>query len=178
MDTRNGTYIAYDATGICDAVNSNQHTYKQMREWERLFPGRFSFVNMDDVEFSVQHPEGLSEMTVKRHMEQQMAKADNMLVVASPVLNTESEILNWQISRGVNHFHLPIIVAYAGLELMTEDTIEKYWTWLPAKFKKYITRYPWAQMAHIPLTRDKLQRAMAHYSARRQQYPWDAVTIF
>ncbi len=178
MDSRKGTYIAFDATAIHDAVYSNQHTMKQLDEWQRLHPGRLNFLNMESIDFVVNASDALNETTVKHHMQQQMAQADNMLVVASPVLNTESEILNWQISRGVNHFHLPIIIAYDGLEKMTEETIEKYWTWLPQKFKKYITRYPWARMAHIPLTRDKLERALSHYSASRQQYPWDATTIF
>ncbi len=174
---RQGTYIAFDASAMHDAVNSNQHTFQQISEWLRLHPGRLDIVNLDEIRFAIDHDEQL-DTTQKRRMEQQMATADNVLVVVSPVLNTESEILNWQISRAVNHHHLPVIIAYAGLDVVNENTIRQYWAWLPRKFKKYITRYPWACMAHIPLTMDKLSRASRQYSAERQEYPWDAETIF
>ncbi len=174
---RQGTYIAFDAAAMHDTVNSNLHTFEQISEWLRLHPGRLNIVNLEEIRFAIDHNDQL-DTTQKHRMEQQMATADNILVVASPVLNTESEILNWQISRAVNHHHLPVIIAYAGLDAVTEDTIQQYWTWLPRKFKKYITRYPWACMAHIPLTMDKLSRASKQYSAERQEYPWDAETIF
>ncbi len=174
---RQGTYIAFDASGIHDAVNSNLHTFQQLSEWLQRHPGRLNIVNLDEIHFAVEHSDQV-DTTQKQRMERQMAAADNILVIASPVLNTESEILNWQISRAVNHHHLPVIIAYAGLDSMTEDTIRQYWTWLPRKFKKYITRYPWARMAHIPLTMDKLSRATKQYSAERQEYPWDAETVF
>ncbi len=177
MDKRQGTYIAFDATGVYDHKNSNLHNFRQLEEWQRLHPGKFNLLNIEGIHFASLNDD-LLDTRLKHAMELQMAQADNMLVVVSPELNPESEILNWQISRGINHFHLPIIIAYAGLERIEDDTIEKYWEWLPRKFRKYITRYPWAQMAHIPLTRDKVQRALAHYSAKNQNYPWDATTIF
>lgn len=174
---RKGTYIAFDANGVKDEVNSNLHTFRQMAEWQRNWPSRFNFINMDSIEFAAAH-EDILESTLKAQMLKQMAWADRLLVVVSPVINTESHILNWQISRAVNRFHLPVIIAYAGLDTVSEETIQEYWTWLPYKFKKYITRYSWAQMAHIPLTKDKLERAILTFSARRQSYPWDATTIF
>jgi len=176
MDLK-GTYIAFDAAGMNDPVCSNLHTFQQLAEWQRSHPSRFDFINMEDILFAAEHDDML-DSTLKASMLKEMETADNMLVIASPVLDTESPILNWQISRGVNRFHLPVIVAYAGLDEVHEQTIEDYWTWLPRKFKKYITRYSWAQMAHIPLTRDKLERALKAYSASRQLYPWDATTIF
>ncbi len=179
MDNRQGTYIAYDANGVKDHVNSNLHNHKMLEDWQRMNPGRFNFINIEDIHLSSSN-EILQETTttLKHHLERQMAKADNMLVVVSPVLNPDSPILNWQISRGVNHFHLPIVIAYAGLDRIDDHTIQTYWEWLPAKFRKYLTQYPWARMAHVPLVRDKVQRALATYSAGKQVYPWDGTTIF
>ncbi len=177
MTKRKGTYIAYDATGVTDSVASNLSTFEHLTEWQKAAPERFPFNNMRSIHFSAHHDD-LLVSTAKYHMAEQMAQAENMLIVASPVLNTESDILNWQISRGVNRFHLPVIIAYWGLEQMTEETIQKYWVWLPQKVRKYITYNSWACMAHIPLTKDKLERAIHTYSSERQVYPWDALTIF
>lgn len=171
-----GTYIAFDADAVQDQVNSNWHTFKQLEEWEKNHPDRFNFVNMHEIQFSSQHDD-LLESTTKSRFLKLMAEADNLLVVASPVLNTESHILNWQISRCVNRFHLPVIIAYAGLTELSEDCIQKFWTWLPNKPKKYIGLDS-ARMAHIPLTRDKLERALKTFSLERQFYPWNSTTIF
>ncbi|MCD8265516.1 MAG: hypothetical protein LUC33_00015 [Prevotellaceae bacterium] len=174
---RKGTYIAYDASGISDSVNSNQHTFRQLSEWQRSQPDGFCFVNMQGIQFSTEHKDFL-DSTMKSYMLKEMASADNMLVVASPVVNTESPILNWQISRGVNRFHLPVVIAYYGQEAVSEESVRKYWVWLPEKLRKYISRQSWCRMAHIPLTKDKLRRAINFYSASQQRYPWDTMTIF
>ena len=171
-----GTYIAFDADAVQDSVNSNLHTFRQLQEWEKNYPNRFRFVNMAEIEFYSQHDD-LLETTTKTRFLQRMAEADNLLVIASAVINTESPILNWQISRCVNRFHLPVIIAYAGLEELKEGSIESFWTWLPQKFKKYIGLDS-ARMAHIPLTRDKLERALNTFSVERQFYPWNSTTIF
>ena len=170
------TYIAFDADAVRDAVNSNLHTFRQLQEWEKNHPDRFHFVHMHEIEFSAQQYD-LLETTTKTRFLRLMAEADNLLVVASPVLNTESHILNWQISRCVNRFHLPVVIAYAGLDELGEDSIEKFWTWLPNKPRKYIGLDS-ARMAHIPLTRDKLERALGTFSVSDQFYPWNSTTIF
>ncbi len=174
---RKGTYIAYDATGVADSVNSNQHTFKQLDVWQQSHPERFKFTNMEGIRFSQTHSNTL-DSTLKSYMLKEMEAADNMLVIASPVTNTESEILNWQISRGVNRFHLPVIIAYWGLDRIDDETIKRYWAWLPQKLKKYISNASWARMAHIPLTKDKLERALNTFSRSRQTYPWNTTTIF
>ena len=171
------TYIVFDAQGVSRSDNRYLHLFRQIAEWQRMFPGRFRFLNLETIAFAAQHDDVL-DSTIKARMEREMGEADNMLVLVSPLQDTESPVLNWQISRGVNRFHLPVVIAYAGLEKVEEDTIRECWNWLPRKFKKYITRYPWARMAHIPLTMDKLERALKNYSAERQKYPWDAETIF
>lgn len=170
------TYIAFDADAVQDEVNSNLHTFRQLQEWQKNHPDRFNFLNMNEIEFSSQHDD-LLETTTKSRFLKIMAEAENLLVIASPVTNTESHILNWQISRCVNRFHLPVIIAYAGLTELDEGSIEKFWTWLPNKPRKYIGLDS-ARMAHIPLTRDKLERALNTFSVSQQFYPWNSTTIF
>lgn len=170
------TYIAFDATGVYDHINSNFHSFLQLEEWERSAPSRFHFLNTQEIDFSSYHDD-LVDSTLKRHFLGLMEKADNLIVVASPVLNVDSPILNWQISRAVNRFRLPVIVCYAGLDYVNEDTIRTFWSWLPAKIRKYIGRSS-AKMCHIPLTKDKLERALGAFSVNENLYPWDATTIF
>lgn len=170
------TYVAYDATGVLDHEHSNLHTFQQIQEWNRLHPNRFDFLNMEEINFSSEHDD-LVDSTVKSNFLRLMQEADNLLVLASPVMDVESPILNWQISKAVNRFRLPVIVAYVGIDKLSEDDIHTYWDRLPNKVRKYIGRDS-ARMAHIPLTRDKLERALSTYSMTKGIYPWNSKTIF
>jgi len=170
------TYVAYDATGVLDHVNSNLKTFQQLHAWERMHPDRFRFLNIDEIYFSSEHDD-LVDSTVKTRLIALMAQADNLLVLVSPVTNVESPMLNWQISRAVNRFHLPVIIAYVGRNHLEDGAVEENWTCLPNKIRKYIGRDS-ARMCHIPLTQDKLERALGTFSVGAQTYPWNSTTIF
>ena len=170
------TYVAFDANGVLDHENSNLRTFQQLHAWQRMYPNRFHFLNMDEINFSSEHDD-LVDSTVKSCFLGIMAKADNLLVLVSPVTNVESPILNWQISKAVNRFHLPVIIAYVGKEHLTDTAVEDNWHRLPNKIRKYIGRDS-ARMCHIPLTQDKLERALGTFSVGAQTYPWNSTTIF
>ena len=170
------TYVAFDAGGVLDPVYSNLHTFRIMREWERSNPQRYHFLNMEEIDFTALHGDWL-DSTVKRQMLGMMSQADNLLVMASPVMDVESSILNWQISRAVNRFRLPVIVCYVGLSGVDDATLSKFRAWQPNKVRKYISRDS-ARMCHIPLTKDKLERALGAFSVKDGTYPWNSTTIF
>ena len=106
-----------------------------------------------------------------------MAEADNLLLVISKYTNVDSPMLNWQISRCVNRYKMPVIIAYADVQALDQDAVKKYWERLPQKIKKYIGRDS-ARMCHIPLTMDKVERALSTFSNKTNLYPWDSTTIF
>ena len=172
----NKTYVAFDTVGVADHVNSNLSSFRQIREWERQNPDRFYFLNMEEIEFLSEHEDWV-DSTLKNRFLHLMESADNLLVLSSSRMNVESPMLNWQISRAVNRFRLPVIVAYVGLDRVDDNTIKKEWDHLPNKIRKYIGRDS-ANMAHIPLTRDKLERALGYFSARKELYSWNSTTIF
>ncbi len=172
----NKTYVAFDAQGVLDHEHSNLHYFKQMQEWQRQYPQRYNFLNMQDIDFSSMHDD-LVDSTFKVRCLRRMEEADNLLVLASDLMNVESVTLNWQISRAVNRFHLPVIVAYVGFDHLVDASIKDNWTHLPNKIRKYIGRDS-AYMAHVPLTKDKLERALGAYSVKKGMYPWNSTTIF
>ena len=172
----NKTYVAFDSAGVIDHVNSNLSVFLQLKEWERQNPERFHFLNIEEIEFSSEHDD-LIDSTLKNRFLHLMESADNLLVLSSSLMDVESPMLNWQISRAVNRFRLPVIVAYVGLDRLSENTIKEEWSRLPNKIRKYIGRDS-ANMAHIPLTKDKLERALGYFSARKELYSWNSTTVF
>ena len=141
-----------------------------------MHPDRFRFLNIDEIYFSSEHDD-LVDSTVKTRLLALMAQADNLLVLVSNITNVESPMLNWQISKAVNRFHLPVIITYVGRNHLKDDAVEENWTCLPNKIRKYIGRDS-ARMCHIPLTQDKLERALGTFSVGAQMYPWNSTTIF
>ena len=141
-----------------------------------MYPDRFHFLNMEEINFSSEHDD-LVDSTVKTMLLGIMAKADNLLVLVSKITNVESPILNWQISKAVNRFHLPVIIAYVGKQHLDDNAVEDNWSRLPNKIRKYIGRDS-ARMAHIPLTQDKLERALGTFAVGTGTYPWNSTTIF
>lgn len=170
------TYVAYDADAVLDHENSNLRTFQQLHAWQRMHPDRFHFLNMDEINFSSEHDD-LVDSTVKNWLLAQMAKADNLLVLVSNITDVESPILNWQISKAVNRFHLPVIIAYVGKVHLEDTVVEDNWSRLPNKIRKYIGRDS-ARMCHIPLTQDKLERALGTFAVKTGTYPWNSTTIF
>lgn len=172
----NTTYVAFDATGVADHENSNLPVFRMLERWAEEYPRRYRFINMDDIDFSSQH-EDFIDSTLKMNLLRKMVEADNLLVLASKMTNVESPILNWQISKGVNRFHLPVVVAYVGLADVDEKTVDDNYQYLPNKVRKYLGRDS-APMVHIPLTRDKLERALSAFSVKGGRFPWHSKTIF
>ncbi len=172
----NKTYIAYDAEGVIDHVNSNLHLFHQLADWQKRYPKRFRFINLGEIDFTSMHDDWV-DSTVKTNFLRIMAEADNLLVIVSSHTVADSRMLNWQISRCVNRYHLPVIVAYADETVLDETSVNKFWSRLPVKIKKYIGRDS-ARMCHVPLTMDKLERALGTFSVRDNMYPWNSTTIY
>lgn len=173
----NKTYLAFNVDAVRDSRKSNLHTLNLLGDWQRRFPNRFNFLNMESINFIAGHDD-LVETTVKSQFFALMEKADNlMLVVAKDAIDPDNAWLNWQISRAVNRYHLPVIVAFKGETAVTEDTLKDYWNYLPQKIRKYIGRNS-ARMCYIPLTETKVEKALGYFSVNSQTYPCDSTTIF
>lgn len=172
----NKTFIAFDGDGVRDHVHSNLHTFNMLADWQKRYPSRFGFLNIESINHMAEHDD-LNETSTKTDMFRIMEKADNVLVVVSRYTRPESMWLNWMISRAVNRYHLPVIVAIAGVEEVTEQSMHEWWDKFPVKIKKYIGRDS-ARMCYVPLTQTKLERALGFFSVRTQAYPWDSRTIF
>lgn len=172
----NKTFIAFDGDAVRDTTNSNIGLFHQMAEWQKRYPNRFNFINIDSIDYMANHDDFVDE-NVKTFLFRQLEKADNLLVVVSRYTNPDSKWLNWMISRAVNRYHLPVVIAIDGVTEVTEETMKKWHDRFPAKIKKYIGRDS-ARMCYIPLMQTKVERALDYFGVRSQTYPWNSTTIY
>lgn len=170
------TYLAFNVDAVRDSHKENLHTLNLLGDWQKRFPNRLSFINVDSINFMAHHDD-LVETSVKTHFFRLMEQADNLMLVVSKDTDGDNAWLNWQISRAVNRYHLPVVVAFKGETVVTDDTLREYWEHLPQKIRKYIGRNS-ARMCYIPLTLTKVEMALGHFSVHTQSYPCDSTTIF
>lgn len=170
------TYLAFNVDAVRDCQKENLHTLNLLGDWQKRYPNRFSFINVNTINFMATHDD-LVETSMKTHFFRQMDQADNLMLVVTKDTDGDNPWLNWQISRAVNRYHLPVIVAFKGLDVVTDETLKEYWNHLPQKVRKYIGRNS-ARMCYIPLTLTKVEMALSHFSVHKQSYPCDSTTIF
>ena len=172
----NKTYLAFNVDAVRDSKKENLHTLNLLGDWQKRYPNRFGFVNIEHINFIANHDD-LVETTVKTQFFAQMEKADNIMIVVTKETEADNAWLNWQISRAVNRYHLPVIVAFKGETTVTDETLKEYWDNLPQKIKKYIGRDS-ARMCYIPLTETKVEKALGYFSVKSQNYPHNSTTIY
>ncbi len=170
------TYLAFNVDAVRDSHKENLHTLNLLADWQKRYPNRFTFLNVESINFVAQHDD-LVETTVKTDFFRLMEQADNVMLVVTKDTDADNAWLNWQISRAVNRYHLPVIVAFKGETAITDDTLREYWDHIPQKIRKYIGRNS-ARMCYIPLTLTKVEMAAGHFSVHKQSYPCDSTTIF
>lgn len=172
----NKTYLAFNVDAVRDSRKDNLHTLNLLGDWQRRYPNRYNFVNIPYINFIATHDD-LVETTVKTDFFAQMAQADNVMLVVTKETDADNAWLNWQISRAVNRYHLPVIVAFKGVDVVTDDTLKEYWDHIPQKIRKYIGRDS-ARMCYIPLTGTKVEKACGYFSVNTQTYPCNSITIY
>ena len=134
------TYLAFNVDAVRDSKKENLHTLNLLGDWQRRFPNRFNFLNTDYINFIATHDD-LVETTVKSDFFARMEKADNLMLVVTKDTDADNVWLNWQISRAVNRFRLPVVVVYADYEKLDDSSIKDYWPYLQGRDRSY-RRHP------------------------------------
>lgn len=174
MAYRNGTYVAFDGNGQNDPTKGDLKYLGILRAWKESDNIDFNFTDSHKKTYQVR--DSSSEETLKSRLEERMSNSKNMLVIISDDTNFNRGLLNWEIRTAQEKYGLPIIVAYAGeqyLVRLTDDLIEKLpWAiWRDVKFGGN-------HYAHIPFTKDRIKRAIDHYSVVSGVYPNSEKEIF
>lgn len=174
MAYRNGTYVAFDGNGQTDPTKGDLKYLGILRAWKESDNIDFNFTDSHKKTYQVRDTS--SEETVKTRLEERMSNSKNMLVIISDDTNYDRGLLNWEIETGRNKYNLPIIIAYAG---------ELYLPWLTSELVAKLPRIIWTDVkfgghfyAHIPFTKDRIMRAIDHYSVVSRVYPKSEKEVF
>lgn len=174
MAYRNGTYVAFDGNGQTDPTKGDLKYLGILRAWKESDNIDFNFTDSHKKTYQVRDTS--SEETLKSRLEERMRNSKNMLVIISDDTNFDRGLLNWEIKTAHDKYELPIIVAYTGeqfLPWLSNDLIEK----LPKEIWGDV-KFGGNHYAHIPFTKDRIKRAIDHYSVVSGVYPNSEKEIF
>ena len=174
MAYRNGTYVAFDGNGQDDPTKGDLKYLGILRAWKKSDNIDFNFTDSHKKTYQVR--DSSSEETLKSRLEERMSNSKNMLVIISDDTSFDRGLLNWEIQTALDKYDLPIIVAYAGehyLPWLTDELIEK----LPREIWRDV-KFGGNHYAHIPFTKDRIKRAIDHYSVVSGVYPNSEKEIF
>ena len=76
------TYIAFDAYGIKDKLNSNWPYLRNLLAWQHSFPERFGFNDLEDMVKLHELGDDLLETRIQKFLIKKIEAADNLLVVS------------------------------------------------------------------------------------------------
>ena len=174
MAYRNGTYVAFDGNGQNDPTKGDLKYLGMLRAWKESDNIDFNFTDSHKKTYQVR--DSSSEETLKSRLEERMRNSKNMLVIISDDTSFDRGLLNWEIQTALDKYDLPIIVAYAGeqyLPRLTDELVEK----LPKVIRGDVM-FGGNHYAHIPFTKDRIMRAINHYSVVSGVYPNSEKEIF
>lgn len=174
MAYRNGTYVAFDGNGQNDPTKGDLKYIGMLRAWKESDNIDFNFTDSHKKTYQVR--DSSSEATLKSRLEDRMRLSKNMLVIISDDTNYDRGLLNWEIQTAQDKYDLPFIVAYAGehyLPWLTDELVEK----LPKVIRGDVM-FGGNHYAHIPFTKDRIMRAINHYSVVSGVYPNSEKEIF
>ncbi|OLP46552.1 TIR domain-containing protein [Rhizobium oryziradicis] len=159
MANRTGTYFAFDGLGQTDPAKSDFRYYATVQGWNAAEHIDFKFVNSHEKASSVRDTSKLS--TLQASIRQRLAGSKNMVVIISKDTRKTGSLLSWEIEMAVDHYELPLIVAYAGYQsILDPAALSSRW---PTPLEKRINSGA-AQAIHIPFKKEAMFDAIKRFT--------------
>lgn len=164
MANRTGTYFAFDGLGQTDPTKSDFKFYATVQGWDAARGIEFKFVDSHDKASSVRDSSKLE--TLKTSIRQRLAASKNMVVIVSPDTRKSGSLLSWEIERAVDHYKLPLIIAYTGFGAVLKPAShsDKWPTTLATRLNNGS-----AKAIHIPFKKDALLNAIGRFTINGEE---------
>ena len=162
MANRTGTYFAFDGLGETDPTKSDFKYYATVQSWNAAHAIDFKFVNSHDKSSAVRDTSKLE--TLKASINERLSASKNMVIIISSDTRKSGSLLSYEIERAVDHFKIPLIIAYTGYNsILKARSHSDEW---PISLKTRIDNSS-ANAIHIPFRKDAILSAIGQFTVNK-----------
>ena len=159
MAYRNGTYIAFDGNATANQTQSDIKYYRLLQAWNQR--GNHILTFSDSHQKTCQVRDSSSMSTLQHRLLERLRSSKNMVVIISEDTAWDRGMLNFEISKAVDVYKLPLIIAYAGYEyILNPRQLSTLW---PKALSERIKNGS-AMCIHIPFKEQAVMAAISQFS--------------
>lgn len=136
MAYRNGVYVAFNGCGTTNPTDSDIRYFNLLKAWSENKIINFSFIDSHQKTYQV-----LDSSTKKTLLDRLDARLRNskllLLIVTQNTINS-SEIVDYEITKAVNFYEIPIVVVFTD-QVLIQSVSSHLKSKLPYSLQSYIT---------------------------------------
>lgn len=164
MANRTGTYFAFDGLGETNPARSDFKYYATVQSWDAAKGIDFRFVNSHDKAGAVRDTS--KKATLVSSILQRLNASKNMIVLISSDTRKSGSMLSFEIEKAVDSYKIPLIIAYAGYDWITEpNVLSALW---PTALATRLNNGT-AKAIHVPFRKDAILDAIGQFSINGTQ---------
>lgn len=167
MAYRSGTYVAFHADGTSDPTESDMKYYRLVEAWKNNDSLEISFVNSHDKASAVRDTS--QRKTLEDSLLERLRNSKNLLLIIGDTTKNDSDWIPFEISKAIDTYNLPIIVAYTGYRYIfpnyyTPANFRSLW---PASLVARVDNKS-ARAIHIPFRKEPIASAINQFGINDQ----------
>ncbi|MBI4067715.1 TIR domain-containing protein [Candidatus Gottesmanbacteria bacterium] len=167
MAYRSGTYVAFHAEGTSDPTESDMKYYRLVEAWKNNENLEIKFINSHDKANAVRDTS--LRRTLEDSLLERLRNSKNLLLIIGETTKNDQDWIPFEISRAVDDYKLPLIVAYTGYRYLFPQhyhpvNFRSLW---PSSLARRIDDNS-ARVIHIPFRKEPVAAAINQFGVNGQ----------
>jgi len=168
MAYRNGTYVAFHASGTTDPTASDIKYYNTMKMWNVNKNIDFTLINSHEKTSAVR--DSSTKETLRRSLVTRLNNSKNMVLILTATTKNDTDWVPFEIAHAVDVCQMPIIAVYPDYNsILAPAHLADYW---PPALASRITNGT-ARVIHIPFKLPAVLDAIEQFGVLNTAYPTD-----
>lgn len=173
MTYRNGTYVAFHASGTSDPTASDIKYYNTMKMWSANKNVDFNLINSHEKTSAVR--DSSTKETLRRALVTRLGNSKHMVLILTSTTKNDTDWVPFEISQAVDVCKIPIIATYPDYKSILEPAqLSSYWP--PALASRISNRT--ARVIHIPFKLPPVLDAIQQFGVSNTDYPKDGYGFY
>ncbi len=168
MTSKNGTYVAFNASETAESTQSDTKQYNILNMWDSGQGVNFELTDSDEKTSAISD-------AAKKEMVIKLENAKQFLLILTKTTKEDKDWLPIEIAAAVDEYDLPLILAYPDFDsVITPAELSNYW---PSALKIRIENGS-ARAIHVPFRKSPVLDAIQQFDVTNKEYPTDGYGFY